>query len=81
MICMLNRRLVVVTLELVNLSFVGSFLIVCASRWVCFCFGQMGQVGANTSALNQSLAKLVGLEVLTKMEGEGRCEGSVSKSI
>lgn len=81
MICMLNRRLVVVTLELVNLSFVGSFLIVCASWWVYFCFGQMGQVGANTSALNQSLAKLVGLEVLTKMEGEGRCEGSVSKSI
>lgn len=81
MICILNGQLVVVTLELVNLSFVGCFLIVCASRWVYFCFRQMGQVGANTSALNQSLAQLVGLEVLAKVEGEGRCEGSVSKSI
>ena len=81
MIFILNGQLVVVNLELVNLSLVGSFLLVYASWWLYFCFRQMGQVGANTSALNQSLAKLVGLDVLTKMEGEGRCEGSVSKSI
>lgn len=81
MIFILNGQLVVVNLELVNFSLVGSFLLVYASWWVYFCFGQMGQAGANTSALNQGLAKLVGLEVVTKMEGEGRCEGSVSKSI
>lgn len=42
MIFILNGQLVVVNLELVNLSLVGSFSLIYASWWLYFCFGQMG---------------------------------------